>query len=410
MDDPQVELLLLRACLESVKMTYLNRVIPTHTVLPHATAFDVSMRACLAPITQGNISDAAWSQAGLPLARGGLGLTHNTRICSATFISSSNMTTDLVENLVIQDAHTIIPDPALPQAIEHYESLMTSDVGDSTTQTQSTLTLALHSRARATLLAGADLRNNAPLLSLTLPQAHSWLLAVPYKPTLQLSPNEFRQAARYRLGVSDHNHQGNLRCRQCDKVQNPRDQGLSYGDHSTQCRGGGSILRRHTRLKIIIYHTLKAASYSPRMETAHLIPGSLIHPGDVYVPVGDDMAVAYDVTVVSLVVESSLSSSARSVGFAADTAEGRKAAHYAITCSSQRIQFIPLAQETLGGWSTQARKILSLLPDRIVDRKGLQRATCRSALCRELGIATQRSMLATSSSDQVCSLSTPSRS
>jgi hypothetical protein len=106
---------------------------------------------------------------------------------------------------------------------------MTSEVGDSTTQTQSTLTLALHSRARATLLADADLRNNARLLSLTLPQAHSWLLAVPYKPTLELSPNEFRQAARYRLGVSDHNHQGNLRRRQCDKVQNPRDQGLSYG-------------------------------------------------------------------------------------------------------------------------------------------------------------------------------------
>jgi hypothetical protein len=93
------------------------------------------------------------------------------------------MTTELVENLVIQDAHTTTPDPALPQAIEHYESLMTSEVGYSTTQTQSTLTLALHSRARATLLPGADLRNNARLLSLTLAQAHSWLLAVPYKPT-----------------------------------------------------------------------------------------------------------------------------------------------------------------------------------------------------------------------------------
>jgi hypothetical protein len=101
MDDPQGELLLLRACLGSGKMTYLNRVIPTHTVLPHATAFDVSMRACLARITQGNISDAAWSQARQPLAMGRLGLTHNARICSAAFISSSKMTTDLVENLVI---------------------------------------------------------------------------------------------------------------------------------------------------------------------------------------------------------------------------------------------------------------------------------------------------------------------
>jgi hypothetical protein len=136
------------------------------------------------------------------------------------------------------------------------------------------------------------------------------MVTVPYKPTLKLSPNEFRQAARYRLGVSDHNHQGNLRCRQFDKVQNPRDQGLSYGDHSTQCHGGGSIHRHHNRLKNILYHTLEEAGYSPQMETAHLIPGSLIRPGGVYVSVCDDgMAVAFDVTVVSPVVESSLSSS-----------------------------------------------------------------------------------------------------
>jgi hypothetical protein len=83
-----------------------------------------------------------------------------------------------------------------------------------------------------------------------------------------------------------------------------------------------------------------------------------------------------------------LSSSARSVGFAADAAERRKAIHYANNCASQGIRFIPLAQGTLGGWSTQAGKILSLLADHIADRKGLQRATCCSALLRELGIAT----------------------
>jgi hypothetical protein len=210
-----------------------------------------------------------------------------------------------------------------------------------------------------------------------------------WKPPLGIK----RQASLNPYPVPNSLHQGNLRCRQCDKVQNPRDQGLSYGDHSTQCHGGGSIHRRHNSLKNILYHTLKAAGYRPQMETAHLIPGSLIHPGNVYVPVCDDgMAVAYDVTVVSPVVESSLFSSARSFGFAADTAEHRKAVHYAINCTSQGIYFIPLAQETLGGWSVQAGKISSLLADRIADRKVLQRATCRSALFRELGIATQRSI------------------
>jgi hypothetical protein len=92
--------------------------------------------------------------------------------------------------------------------------------------------------------------------------------------------------------------------------------------------------------------------------------------------------------------------------FPPDAAERRIAVHYA-SCASQGIHFIPLAQKTLGGWSTQTGKILSLLADRIADRKGkilslladriadrkgLQRATYRSALFRELGIATQRSI------------------
>jgi hypothetical protein len=97
-----------------------------------------------------------------------------------------------------------------------------------------------------------------------------------YKPTLQLFPNEVHQAAQYRLGVNDRNHQGNIRCRQCDKVQNPRDQGLPYEYHSTPCHGGGSFHRRHNRFKKVISHTLKEAGYSPQLETAHLIPGSLI--------------------------------------------------------------------------------------------------------------------------------------
>jgi hypothetical protein len=40
MDDPQVELLLTRACLGSAKMAYLARVTPPDTFAPFATAFE----------------------------------------------------------------------------------------------------------------------------------------------------------------------------------------------------------------------------------------------------------------------------------------------------------------------------------------------------------------------------------
>jgi hypothetical protein len=58
MDDPQVELLLLRACLGSAKMTYLTRVTTSDTVAPFATAFDNSMRSCLGRSCQDDISGA----------------------------------------------------------------------------------------------------------------------------------------------------------------------------------------------------------------------------------------------------------------------------------------------------------------------------------------------------------------
>jgi hypothetical protein len=90
MDDPQVELLLLRACLGSAKMTYLTRVTPPpDTVAPFATAFENSMRSCLGRLCQDYISDAQWMQAGLPLFMGGLGLTHTARVSLAAFIGSA---------------------------------------------------------------------------------------------------------------------------------------------------------------------------------------------------------------------------------------------------------------------------------------------------------------------------------
>jgi hypothetical protein len=264
----------------------------------------------------------------------GLGLTQNERIFSAAFISSSNMTTELVKNLLIRDTHIITPDPAPPQAIEHYESLMTSEVGDLTTQNQSILSLARHLRARATLLAGAGLRNKARTLSLTLPQAHSWLLAVHYKPILQLSSNEFHQAARYRLGVSDHNHQGNLRCRQCDKVQNPRDQGLLYGDHSTQCQEEGSIRGRHNRLKNIRYHTLKAAGYSPQMETAHSYQtASSVLAMSTYLLVKTAWQFHMTSPWSRLLWNIPYLRPRKFVGYATETTERRKAVHYANNCA-----------------------------------------------------------------------------
>jgi hypothetical protein len=126
-NNPQVELLLLRACLGSAKMTYLTRATPLDTVAPFATAFDNSMRSCLGRICQGDLSDAQWMQAGFPLSMEGLGLTHTARVSSAAFIGSAEYSSAVVLDLVPVSSCPLGPDFALDPARDHDHAQLCPD-------------------------------------------------------------------------------------------------------------------------------------------------------------------------------------------------------------------------------------------------------------------------------------------
>jgi hypothetical protein len=178
-----------------------------HTVAPFATAFDNSMRSCLGRICQDDLSDAQWMQAGLPLSVGGLGLTHTARVSSAAVIGSAEYSSAVVLDLVPVSSCPWGPDLALHPARDHYHAQLCPTSSPLRHFPQRHLRLASPSRctsARIALLSASDLRNKARLQSLTLSQAHAWLLVVPYQPSLQLKPAEFRKATRYRLGIADH--------------------------------------------------------------------------------------------------------------------------------------------------------------------------------------------------------------
>jgi hypothetical protein len=176
-------------------------------------------------------------------------------------------------------------------------------------------------------------------------------------------------------------------------MQDPQDAGFEYGDHSIQCPGGGSLHRRHDRLKVVLYAALRSGGYSPQLEPLHLIPGRLTRPGDVYVPVGDNgLGVAYDATVVSPLLRPTLTSTTRTPGHAVAAAEQRKASLYTSACAAVDIRLVPLAQETFGGWSGMASHQICLISDSQSDRTGAPRSLCRNALFRALSVATQRSI------------------
>jgi hypothetical protein len=153
------------------------------------------------------------------------------------------------------------------------------------------------------------------------------------------------------------------------------------------------LRRRHDRLKVVLYAALRSGGYSPQLEPPHLIPGHLTCPRDVYVPVGDNgLGVAYDVTIVFPLLGLILVSTARTPGHAFTAAEQRKASLYTSVCAAVDISFVPLAQETFGGWSGMASHQISLIAARQADRTGSPRGLSRNALFRALSVATQRSI------------------
>ena len=73
LEDPQVELQLLRHCLSCCKIVHMLRTVPPH-MLCNLPSFDDLLHVSLSRIVRTSVSDITWRQASLPLWLGGLGI------------------------------------------------------------------------------------------------------------------------------------------------------------------------------------------------------------------------------------------------------------------------------------------------------------------------------------------------
>ena len=95
LQDPQVELHLLRTCLSICKINHLLRTVSHDKISLQLSRFDNGMHKCLERSSRSSLPDSAWSQATLPIRFGGLGLREACNSYSAAFIGSCNSTRDL---------------------------------------------------------------------------------------------------------------------------------------------------------------------------------------------------------------------------------------------------------------------------------------------------------------------------
>ena len=99
-------LFLLKNCFAVPKLTYTLRCAPCYT-RQLLSEYDDVMRAALQSVLNVSISDEAWNQATLPVAKGGIGVRRATQIALPAFLSSVVGSQSLVIELLPARLHFI---------------------------------------------------------------------------------------------------------------------------------------------------------------------------------------------------------------------------------------------------------------------------------------------------------------
>jgi hypothetical protein len=213
---------------------------------------------------------------------------------------------------------------------------------------QHSLFLAIDLKVHEEMMAqDLDTRTRA-LNSVNQPHSGDWLNALPSSYLgLSLHSQEFRLAAKYRLGAPVYDEASTCPMDRCTR---PND---VYGNHvyAISCATDGVRIFRHDRLRDAIFLAAQGAGLCPRREVRHLFPDTDDRPGDIFIDIWQrGRGAAFDVTVTSPLQQSQVSRVAAQAGAAVEAAKKRKLDRYATRCHEAGIYFIPLAVDTLGGW------------------------------------------------------------
>ena len=269
-DDPQVDLHLLRSCLSLCKLNYLLRTVPPDAILESCSLFDNGLCNSLESILHSSFNDASWLQATLPISMGGLGLSLASTSAPVAYVGSLNSTNHLVSLLLDQDHHTP-PEVVVSLRIHLKSKCPGLDVNSAS---QKSLQRAVDIATLLSCKESAPLKDKAHLNTIGTPFTGAWLLVIP-NPNLglTLSKEEFILSVRMWLGC--HLFSQSSRC-VCGHIID------LHGDHVLGCGLGPLRIKRHDALCDIIWHSLlldnKGAIKEQRCGESNNRPGDVFHP------------------------------------------------------------------------------------------------------------------------------------
>ena len=348
--------------------------------------FDAVIFDSLSELVGGSLTSWSRCKAALPIKLGGVGLRLASEHSPAIFLASVIACSPLILSLSGQE----VPPSYVSAALAALAS--SADLSDLTSISDLDLPISQKSlsglidrvKYSALLSSTQDIRSKALLLSSSIPHAGDWLGVLPSPNIgLHLLDCEFRLCLRYWLGV-----QLSSDTTDCPFCSRPAD---VYGDHALACGGSSERVSRHNALRDVIFSAAQAAALSPRREIPYLVPDSLSRPADVFLPSWlHGRPAALDVTVVSPLQAQVIQQAASVQGSALSVAEQRKRSVHLADCQRVGVSFLPMAVESLGGWSRDALSTIRLIGHHLGTRIGLPPKDVSHHLLQRLSVTLWR--------------------
>ena len=374
-------LFLLKNCFAVPKLTYTLRCAPCYT-RQLLSEYDDVMRAALQSVLNVSISDEAWNQATLPVAKGGIGVRRATQIALPAFLSSVVGSQSLVTELLPARLHLISGtcDPLFTAAVNDWQCRTDSphvQMPFSTAQKDWDKAL-VDIQEKKVLSAAPDQASKARLIAAAAPHSGAFLHARPCSSLgTRLDDSSLRISVALRLGAPVCAPHVCI----CGSAVD------STGRHGLSCRKSAGRLSRHGAVNDIIKRALSSAEVPCRLEPPSLMRDDGKRPDGMSMsPWSNGRCLVWDFTCPDTLAHSHLNSAVCGAGVVAREAEIRKRLKYsslsAIYC------FVPIAIETLGAMGEDAADFIHRLGRRITAVSGERRAT--EFLLQRLSVAIQR--------------------
>ena len=406
-DDPQVELLLLRNCLGSPRFIFALRSAPPEDIADAVRAFDKMISSFLKERLGISLTDDQEAQARLPVAIGGLGVEKAQDVAESAFLGNVLSTSQLVGKLLGEE---MMPGDLEGvscafeswkkkagvelRTVEELTKLREFESREGKLHPQRVLAGFVHRSSWTNLLATAsNMREELRLRAVSRKDAGAWWNVVPVKQLgFKFDRDEFLALVKWWLGLPVYAVQDGMRLICPEGKCGMEMDGM--GDHAVMCAYGPSRTARHDAVNRAWAFSLKGAGLPVKMEV-FTEPGTMRRSADTLVDGWEfGRSAAHDWTVGHVLQKAALdANNAKNPNFVLEQAESHKDSYAKDRCRLRGLDFVPLATDTFGGMGAAAEKAIgvAVAHARIFRGNALcDRALCRRMLTERLQVAVMR--------------------